>query len=126
VRKILALIAIAVVIGIIILADRGLAVQYFGAFYNFPGGDTVAHFLILGTLTFIVTWAFPQTKSFGSWQVPLAPLIILTLISIEELSQGFIPGRTLSLTDWLANFSGIVVGGLTGWKMAQNDKRISP
>lgn len=122
-KKVLALLAIATVIGIIILADRGLAAYYFGFLYGYPGGDAVAHFLILGTLTFLVTWAFPRTQQIGQWNFALAPLVILTLISIEEISQGFIPGRTLSLIDWLANFSGIVVGGTAGWWLAK-DKRI--
>lgn len=118
-KKGLALLAIAIVIGIIILADRGLAASYFGFLYGFPGGDAVAHFLILGTLTFLVTWAFPRTQPIGQWNFALAPLVILILISIEEISQGFIPGRTLSLIDWLANFSGIVVGGMLGWRLAK-------
>lgn len=127
VRKVLALGAIATVIGIIILADRGLAAGYFGFLYNYPGGDALAHFLILGTLTFLVTYAFPKSKMMGQQQLPLAPLIILTLITIEELSQGFIPGRTLSIIDWLANFSGIMVGGYSGWRLAnQRIKQVEP
>lgn len=122
-KKVLALLAIATVIGIIILADRGLAAYYFGFLYGYPGGDAVAHFLILGTLTFLVTWAFPRMQQVGQWNLALAPLVILTLISIEEISQGFIPGRTLSLIDWLANFSGIVVGGTLGWWLTRKEKR---
>ncbi len=122
-KKLLALLAIVAVIGIIILADRGLAAQYFGFLYGYPGGDAVAHFLILGTLTFLVTWAFPRTQQVGQWNLALAPLVILTLISIEEISQGFIPGRTLSLVDWLANFSGIVVGGALGRWLTSKEKR---
>lgn len=115
----LAIAAIFTVIAIIMLANQGLAPRYFGFLYGFPGGDKVAHFAILGTLTFLVTFAFPRTRAIGSWQFALAPLIILALISIEELSQGFIPWRTLSLSDWLANVSGIVVGGLLGLKAAR-------
>jgi VanZ family protein len=119
VKQLLAIAAILTVIAIIIIANQGLAPQYFGFLYGFPGGDKVAHFAILGTLTFLVTFAFPRTRPFGQWHFALAPFIILTLISIEELSQGFIPGRSLSLTDWLANFAGIVVGGFMGLKVAQ-------
>jgi VanZ family protein len=114
--KLVAALAIAAVIAIIILADRGLAAPLFGRFYAYPGGDKVAHFLILGTLTFVVTAAFPHRRRIAGRQVLLAPLIILLLISLEELSQGFVAGRSLDALDWLANLAGIVVGGtLAAW-----------
>jgi VanZ family protein len=38
---------------------------------------------------------------------------------MEELSQAFVPGRSLSLTDWLANLAGVGLGGALAWRLAR-------
>ena len=51
------------------------------------------------------------------------------LVSLEELSQGFIKGRTLDFYDWLADLAGLAIGQfVAAWihKMSSNGKIKSP
>jgi polysaccharide biosynthesis protein VpsQ len=83
-----------------------------------PMGDTVGHFLSMGMLSFLTQWAwgapviFDRGKGGRSWEIPNLSLVVLVLVTLEELSQGMIPSRTLSWSDWIADVVGI---GLGGW-----------
>jgi polysaccharide biosynthesis protein VpsQ len=101
----------ALLLGLIILsAEFGLAQGWFGFLYAFPYGDAVGHLLLLGGLSFLANLGFPPARLH---RPPLLKtcLVIAALVTLEEFSQIFIPGRTFSLLDLAANYSGIFLFG---------------
>ncbi|MEO1586527.1 MAG: VanZ family protein, partial [Bacteroidota bacterium] len=44
-------------------------------------------------------------------EVLLGTTLVLIVVTLEELSQGFVPTRNLSFQDWVADFLGIVLAG---------------
>jgi VanZ family protein len=78
---------------------------------EFEAKDKVAHFLeycILGILLFKgIGWSASRDK--------VANLLFLfavgvSVAALDELFQSYIPGRTMSLLDWMADAAGIAVG----------------
>lgn len=104
-----------VIIGIIFTADLGLVYRLFGFLYSFPYGDAVGHFTLLGTLSLLVALGFPSRRIAIGPLHPLKTCLILAgLITLEEISQIFLPDRTFSLIDLAANYAGIFLLGEVG------------
>lgn len=74
------------------------------------GNDKLLHFGAFGGLAFLVAWALPTKEG----QAHIRGLITLGLIvgyaMVDEISQNFIPGRTCSLGDFVADAIGAVMG----------------
>jgi hypothetical protein len=70
-------------------------------------GDAIGHASLFGSLTLLLYWALRLRLRFtlAFW---LAVVIVLTLSTATELSQHFSPERTVSLSDLLANWVGIL------------------
>ena len=82
--------------------------------YSFRQADKAGHFILLGTLAFLVDLALLQVlPRVSAWTLALAgSLAIATLISLEELSQLWVPTRTADWFDLLASYAGIAAGTL--------------
>ena len=91
---------------IIISAEFGLTQVFFGPLYRFPNGDVVGHLLLLGGLSFLVNLGFPLSR-FKQPPLLKSCLILAGFITLEEISQIFIPNRSFSLVDLAANLIGI-------------------
>lgn len=76
-----------------------------------PGTDKWVHgamFAALGVLG-ARAWRHPRSQ----WRLLLA---LLALGGLTEWAQHFVPGRSMSLADWLADAAGAALGlGLTRW-----------
>lgn len=98
------------IVWVIFLANTGQSSILFSVAANIPYGDKVGHFFLIGTLTFLVTMSLKlKTISVGGFRPYLGAVIISIAVFIEELSQYFIPNRTLDMTDLFADFLGVVV-----------------
>ena len=65
--------------------------------------DKIAHFILYSLLGFFLTGALPEEKIWA--------IIIGTIYGIlDELHQSFIPYRSCSLYDWLADAIGVIAG----------------
>ncbi|KKI99386.1 hypothetical protein PROH_15510 [Prochlorothrix hollandica PCC 9006 = CALU 1027] len=96
----------------IIRANQGNLPPLLRFYANLPLGDKVGHGLLMGTLSFLVNWAWQgQCWRWRSWPIPKGSVVVLAIVTLEELSQGFIPSRSLSWSDWFADLGGIVLGG---------------
>jgi len=108
-----ALFALLIVV-IVICADAGRLPKVFERLYDFPGGDKAGHFLLFGTLGYLLNSSalklFPQRASVRL--VLVTSLALAVLIGLEEWSQAIFPARTMSLTDLLASYAGLVVAAL--------------
>ena len=76
-----------------------------------PLGDKVAHFLLVGVLAGLAVRASRGHRARWLFGLPTAALAVFALATGEELSQRWIPSRSVDLYDFLANTSGIVVFG---------------
>jgi VanZ family protein len=96
------------IIAIVVIADRGEGNQWWPFLADIPFGDKTGHVSLFGTLSLLCNLAFPSRRVCGF--VTITTLVLLAFISLEELSQAFIPGRTLDLVDWLADLLGLACG----------------
>ena len=78
---------------------------------TFRGADKVAHFCFYGMMGFLfVLWRREIGKGPAAavvWAVIFAAL----LGAADEFHQQWIPGRSMDLLDWVADFSGGTAGG---------------
>jgi hypothetical protein len=105
----LALLMLAFVVWIILSADGPGLPLFITALYNYPNGDKIGHFLLMGTLAFVLTLALPKKG-----QLPGLGLLAIAL-AIEEFSQRFF-GRHSDLLDLACSYAGLIVfGGMALW-----------
>ncbi len=98
---------------IIYLANTAQNSIFFEFVASIPYGDKLGHFCLFGFLTLGANFAF-KLKSYKllSFNVYLGSMAVFLLVLIEELSQYFIPSRTLDATDLLADIVGIITFSL--------------
>jgi VanZ family protein len=79
--------------------------------------DKITHFVFAAILTFLAYYIlYPQRVRFWSVEIPLATLILLVILGLEETSQVFIRGRDADPFDLLASWSGLFLGNfLARW-----------
>jgi len=77
----------------------------------FPGADTAAHFGFYGVMGFLfVLWRRETGK--GAVAAFLSAAIFAALLgAVDEFHQQWIPGRSMELLDWVADFAGGTAGG---------------
>ncbi len=72
--------------------------------------DKMLHFGAYAGLAFLLSWAIPKRKDRVWGRLAAILLAVLVYGCIDEFSQGFVPGRTSSLLDFLADSAGGIVG----------------
>lgn len=97
-------------IWIVILADRADGVPWWAFIDRIPFGDKVGHLGLVGTLSLLCNLAFTRWKSGRPGFFTRTSWVLLILLSLEELSQAFIPHRHLDAFDWLADLAGLALG----------------
>jgi hypothetical protein len=95
---------------IIVIADKADGVPWWSFIHQIPFGDKLGHFGLVGTLSFLCNLAFARRDRPRARGITSITWVLLVLISLEELSQGFIPHRHLDFFDWLADLAGLAVG----------------
>jgi polysaccharide biosynthesis protein VpsQ len=99
--------------GIIIANDLGRLRGIIQWVNLLPFGDKFGHFVLIGTLAFLLNYALNgRTIKIGRQKVLLGCSIVAIAITIEEFSQIWIPSRTFDLVDLAANYCGITIAGL--------------
>jgi VanZ family protein len=78
---------------------------------SFPGVDKVAHFGFYGVAGFLfVLWRREMGKGPVA-AVVFAVIFAALLGAADEFHQRWIPGRSMDLLDWMADFAGGTAGG---------------
>lgn len=73
-----------------------------------PQWDKGVHFTMAALLFFTLDRTLcRRALRVGRWPLPLAALVVLTVMGVEELSQGFSPLRTMSGFDYAADVLGV-------------------
>ncbi|EGU35862.1 hypothetical protein VII00023_16560, partial [Vibrio ichthyoenteri ATCC 700023] len=75
------------------------------------GGDWALHSVISVMLGFLACWATPKYYFRNAlFRFPPLLLLMLCLVSVDEIFQAFSPRREFSWQDLLINISGLLVG----------------
>lgn len=85
-------------------ADQGGG--WFGRINEIPHGDKLGHFSLMAIATFLSNIALRGRAVRG---VLLGSLVVFVLITLEEVRQHFVPTRSFSFGDLLANTVGIAL-----------------
>lgn len=109
---------------IVIVANLGLGTTYFPFMYGVPGGDKLGHFLLIGILSFLVNYVL-KTKRIKilSRFVLLGNIIVLVIVTIEEITQIFLIYRAFSIMDLVFDYLGIFVFGYLADKIYKRHHR---
>jgi len=110
---VLALCFFSFILWVIYQANTGQQNVFFQLVAAIPYGDKLGHFCLFGFLTLLVNFSLNfKTLRLGSSQLYLGSILVSTFVIVEELSQFFIPSRTLDPLDLLADFVGIMTFSL--------------
>jgi hypothetical protein len=116
--RIVAFLAIAAVVLVTLVVNLGYGLVFLGIAQWLPGGDGTAHFLVMGGLSAAVNLGFGNARYRGvPVGIPLVTSLLCVATTLEELSQGFVRGRSLQLEDLVASYAGILVAAaaVTPW-----------
>lgn len=110
--KIIAVIYSFILAGIVVLADLRQTQYLFTTLRSFPYGDKIGHFCLMGTFSLLINLAL-SAKNFRFWKLNYLPgnLIVSAIVTAEEFSQMFIPGRTFDAGDLIFDYAGIFIFG---------------
>lgn len=114
---------ILVLILIVLIANLGLGPDYFPLIYTIPGFDKVGHFFLMGVLSFLVNLLLKaeKTKLF-SLDFLIGSLVVILVVTLEELSQLFLIHRAFSWVDLVFDLGGIFLGGrLANWLLTKSE-----
>ena len=78
---------------------------------SFPGADTIAHFGFYGVMGFLFVLWRREVGTGAAAAVLWAAIFAALLGAVDEFHQQWIPGRSMELLDWAADFAGGTAGG---------------
>ncbi|MCO6450677.1 MAG: VanZ family protein [Caldilineales bacterium] len=121
--KVLTVLFVLFLAFVVLAADKGYAGQLFGVLYGFPGGDKVGHFLLMGTLSFLVNFTLrARTIRLGKVDILLGTLIVLAIVTLEEFTQILMDNRSFSLIDLTFDYAGIILFGYAAARLARRNQ----
>jgi VanZ family protein len=115
--KAFALVFLVFLLVVICWAASGNMPLAFRALYDFPHGDKLGHFLLMGCLSLLVNLALGgHAVQVGPWRVLAGSLLVALFVSLEEMLQYVFPRRMPDFWDWAASMLGVILAGLIVWK----------
>ena len=78
---------------------------------SFPGADKIAHFGFYGVAGFLFVLWRREIGTGSAMAVVWAAIFAALLGAVDEFHQQWIPGRSMELLDWVADFAGGTAGG---------------
>lgn len=78
---------------------------------TFPGADKIAHFGFYGVMGFLFVLWRREIGTGAAAAVVWAAIFAALLGAVDEFHQQWIPGRSMDLLDWAADFAGGTAGG---------------
>ena len=106
--KIVLVAFVAFLVALVALADSGHGQQFFQLARKIPAGDKLGHFLLFGTLSFLVNLIL-RAAVIRLWRITLlkGSAIVASIVTVEECSQVFFRSRSFDLGDLAADLLGI-------------------
>jgi polysaccharide biosynthesis protein VpsQ len=108
---------------IVVAADSRRMPAFVAALYDFPNGDKVGHFVLMGLFSLLVNLGVlsgPGRRTLR--RVITASLLVTGVVALEEFSQRFFPSRNSSWGDLAASLAGIIVFGGLAWFLVERKK----
>lgn len=110
--KILLVVYVFILAVIIFIASRKGTRYLLDFVGNIPYGDKLGHFFLMGFFALLVNLVLnARTVRLWKFEYLLGSLIVLVVVTIEEVSQKFVSGRTFDWGDLIFDFLGIFVFG---------------
>ena len=124
--KIISLLFACFLVITVLLANQGALPAWLEFLKSFYGGDKVGHFILMGSMAFLLNITLRQRRvNFAGMSVLLGSLIVMLVVTVEEFSQLWLPLRTFDWGDLLADYLGIAVLG-NGISLLQLARRQFP
>jgi len=99
---------LALLAGIVLLADSQQSQGLFDGVRRIPGGDKLGHFLLMGLLSFLLNVSLDcRTLRVFARPLLLGGLVACVAVTLEEFSQIFVRYRTFDLVDLVFDYGGI-------------------
>jgi hypothetical protein len=124
--KWLTILFILLLAAIVFAADSRRMPAFVAGLYDFPNGDKVGHFVLMGLLSLLVNMSvLSGTGKRTMRRVITASLAVAGLVALEEFSQQFFPGRNSSWADLASSLAGIIVFGALAWFLVERKRGFS-
>ncbi len=78
---------------------------------SFPAADKVVHFVFYGVMGFLFVLWRRELGAGAAAAVVWAAIFAALMGAVDEFHQQWIPGRSMELLDWAADFAGGTAGG---------------
>ena len=119
--KVLTIVFVVFLIGVVIVANLGLGPVVFRFLKYIPGGDKAGHFVLMGLLSLLVNLSFgAQRVTVGGLPLLKGSLIVMAVVTVEELSQLLLKHRGFDLLDLAMDYLGIVAFGVLAEHLVQH------
>lgn len=108
------------ILAITFIADSGDGDRWWGFIHGIPYGDKLGHLGLVGMLAFLCNLGFPPGRNDGYRRfITTTTLVLLVLLTAEEITQAFKPHRTCDLMDWLADLLGLALGQMAALRIVR-------
>lgn len=126
--KIVLVAFVAFLVALVALADSGHGQPLFQLAKKIPAGDKLGHFVLFGTLSFLVNLILRAVEiRWWKFTVLKGSAIVISLVTLEECSQLFFRSRSFDLGDLAADLLGICFcGWLAKRYLAWKQSRVFP
>ena len=101
------------IVWVVFLANTGGQSIWFQWVAQLPYGDKIGHAGLFGLLALLLNWVLRFARfSIKGVSFYFASVLVLSVVSLEELSQLFIASRTFDLADLAADVVGVVTASV--------------
>ena len=121
--KWLTVLFILLLAAIVFAADSGRMPGFVAGLYDFPNGDKVGHFVLMGLLSLLVNLGVLSGPGRRTLRRAItASLVVAGVVALEEFSQRFFLTRNSSWGDFASSLAGIIVFGGLAWFLVERKK----
>lgn len=102
---------VAFLLMVVAVADRGEGARWWWFLDRIPFGDKLGHLGLIGMLSLCCNVSFPPKRRDGYRRfMTTTTLVLLVLVSAEEIAQAFKPHRSCDPLDWIVDLLGLAAG----------------
>ena len=96
------------IVAVLLVADLGLMPNISALLQGYSGLDKVGHFILVGILAWLFNSAFRLGQlNLGRLRIFIGTIVVVTVVTLEEVAQLWIYTRRFELIDLLAGYLGI-------------------